>query len=186
MCVHPISNQSTPVYILSGIWSRLYMQFHHGRTPNHLRLHSCTCIQRSQRISRLSHQYPRYTCCPSHSYPKRKSRTPFSTVVDHDIQSFVFVLAVGYVLITQVTDAPLGRPSVRRYMVIAGLGVVVSVMTGYYSMFYLTLSQYITLRCMDPFAIALLCRIFLHERVTRTQICCCCEYCVVSRTGPDA
>jgi len=58
-------------------------------------------------------------------------------------------------------------------MMVAGGGVVVSVMTGYYSMFYLTLSEYITLRCMDPFATALLCRVFLNERLTRTQICCC-------------
>jgi drug/metabolite transporter (DMT)-like permease len=57
-------------------------------------------------------------------------------------------------------------------MIIAGLGVAVSVMTGYYSMFYLTLSEFTTLRCMDPFATALLCRIFLNERVTPIQFYC--------------
>ena len=60
-------------------------------------------------------------------------------------------------------------------MVISGLGVAVSLVTGYNSMFYLTLSEFTTLRCMDPFATALLARIFLNERVTKTQICCCCE-----------
>ena len=54
-------------------------------------------------------------------------------------------------------------------MIIAGLGVVVRVMTGYYSMFYLTLSRYITLGCMDPFATPFLCRVFYHERVTKLQ-----------------
>jgi len=54
-------------------------------------------------------------------------------------------------------------------MLIAGLGVVVSVMTGYYSMFYLMVSLYITLGCMDPVASPLLCRVFFHERVTKLQ-----------------
>lgn len=58
---------------------------------------------------------------------------------------------------------------------ISGLGVTVSAVMGYCSMFYLTLSEFTTLRCMDPFAAALLARIVLNERVTKTQVYCCCE-----------
>jgi len=101
------------------------------------------------------------------------------------IQSFIFILAIGYVVIDQEADGPLDGQAVRKYMAIAGLGVVVSVMTGYYSMFHLTLSQCTTLRCMDPLATALLCRIFLHETFTRTQICCYCEYCLFNETYPN-
>jgi drug/metabolite transporter (DMT)-like permease len=78
-------------------------------------------------------------------------------------------------MINRVTDAPLGEQSIRKYMMISGLGVAISIMTGYYSMSYLTLSEFTTLRCMDPFATALLCRIYLDERVTKTQIMCCGE-----------
>ena len=89
------------------------------------------------------------------------------------IQSFDFILVISYVMINQVEDAPLGRPAVRKYMLVAGMGVAISVMTGYYSMSYLTLSEFTTMRCFDPFATALLCRIFLQERFTKTQLYCC-------------
>ena len=91
------------------------------------------------------------------------------------IQSFDFILVISYVMINQVEDAPLGRPAVRKYMLVAGMGVAISVMTGYYSMSYLTLSEFTTMRCFDPFATALLCRLFLKERFTKTQLYCCCQ-----------
>jgi len=91
------------------------------------------------------------------------------------IQSFDFILVISYVMINQVEDAPLGRSAVQKYMLVAGMGVAISVMTGYYSMSYLTLSEFTTMRCFDPFATALLCRLSLNERFTKTQLYCCCK-----------
>jgi uncharacterized membrane protein len=147
----------------------------HHDPANFVCVCSGTRLQRSERIGRLPDWYIGYTSRPSGPHPKCEFKAKLQDFRILTMQSCIFILAICYTTILHVPQAPLGAPTLRKYLVIAGLGVTVSVMTSYQSMFYLTLSEFISVRCMDPFATALLCRIFLGERFTRTQICCCCK-----------
>jgi len=77
--------QSLPVYTPRDMYTVSSVSyFYNGHTPYHLRLRSCTSIQRSQCFSRLSHHHYGYTRCPSHSNSKCEPRTPFSRTADND------------------------------------------------------------------------------------------------------
>lgn len=75
----------------------------------------------------------------------------------------------------QTPDAPLGPRNLIHLNVIGGMGVATSLILGYTSMYYLTLSEYTTVRCLLPFATAFMCWIFVGERFTTVQAICCCK-----------
>lgn len=47
--------------------------------------------------------------------------------------------------------------------------------TGYSSLRYLTISEFLTIFCCLPFPTGLLCWLFLGEQFTRVQMICCCK-----------
>lgn len=91
------------------------------------------------------------------------------------IQTLVFLLALGYVLRTGSPGAPLGPSPVQHLMWIRGGLLTIGLITGYSSLRYLTISEFLTIFCCLPFPTGLLCWIFLGERFTRTQMICCCK-----------
>ena len=88
-------------------------------------------------------------------------------------QTLVFILAIGYVLRTDTPHAPFGPPPIRRLMWIRGCLLSMGLITGYTSLRYLTISEFLTMFCCLPFPTGLLCWIFLGERFTRVQMICC-------------
>jgi len=49
-------------------------------------------------------------------------------------------------------------------------------LTGYSSLRYLTISEFLTIFCCLPFPTGLLCWLFLGEKFTRVQMICCCKF----------
>jgi drug/metabolite transporter (DMT)-like permease len=92
------------------------------------------------------------------------------------LQTLVFFLALGYVLQSGTPDAPLGPPPIRHLMWIRGGLLSMGLITGYSSLRYLTISEFLTIFCCLPFPTGLLCWMFLREEFTRVQMICCCKF----------
>jgi drug/metabolite transporter (DMT)-like permease len=92
------------------------------------------------------------------------------------LQTLVFFLAFGYVLQARTPDAPFGPPPIRGLMWIRGCLLSMGLITGYSSLRYLTISEFLTIFCCLPFPTGLLCWMFLGEEFTRVQMICCCKY----------
>ena len=92
------------------------------------------------------------------------------------LQTLVFFLALGYVLRAGTPDAPFGPPPVRGLMWIRGCLLSLGLITGYSSLRYLTISEFLTIFCCLPFPTGLLCSMFLGEKFTRIQMLCCGEF----------
>jgi len=91
------------------------------------------------------------------------------------LQSLVFLLSLGYIVRTGTPDAPFGPPAVRHLMWIRGVLISIGLITGYSSLRYLTISEFLTIYCSLPFPTGLLCWMLLGERFTRIQAICCCK-----------
>jgi drug/metabolite transporter (DMT)-like permease len=92
------------------------------------------------------------------------------------LQTLVFFLALGYVLQAGTPDAPFGPPPIRGLMWIRGCLLSMGLITGYSSLRYLTISEFLTIFCCLPFPTGLLCWMFLGEQFTRVQMICCCKF----------
>jgi hypothetical protein len=120
----------------------------------------------------LSHQYPRNTSIPITMYSNGTSCQRYTLT----LQTLVFFLALGYVLRMGTPDAPFGPPPIRYLLWIRGCLLSMGLITGYSSLRYLTISEFLTIFCCLPFPTGLLCWMFLGEQFTRVQMICCCKY----------